>query len=55
MGADLVLDMKIAEDLSILEQQDEFINKFRERKEGGKHPGTFSNIPTFFEDISDKV
>jgi len=39
MGADMVLDMKLAEDLSILEQQEEFITKFGERKEGGKHPG----------------
>ena len=39
MGADLVLDMKVAEDLSILEQQDEFISRVRGRKEGAKHPG----------------
>ena len=35
----MVLDMKLAEDLSIAEQQNEFLERFRERKEGGKHPG----------------
>eukprot|EP00088_Acartia_fossae_P004118 TRINITY_DN11754_c0_g1_i3.p1 TRINITY_DN11754_c0_g1~~TRINITY_DN11754_c0_g1_i3.p1 ORF type:complete len:477 (+),score=101.59 TRINITY_DN11754_c0_g1_i3:63-1493(+) len=39
LGADMVLDMKLAEDLSIAEQQNEFLERFRERKEGGKHPG----------------
>jgi len=39
LGVDLVLDMRLAEDLSILEQQEEFIARFRERVEGGKHPG----------------
>ena len=39
LGADLVLDMKVAEDLSILEQQDEFISLLRGRKVDGKHPG----------------
>jgi len=39
LGADMVLDMKIAEDISIIEQQNEFLTRLRERKEGGKHPG----------------
>ena len=37
----MVLDLKIAEDLSILEQQQEFLNRYRERKEGQKHPGNW--------------
>jgi len=37
----LVLDLKIAEDLSILEQQQEFLNRYRDRKEGQKHPGNW--------------
>lgn len=39
LGADMVLDMKLAEDISIIEQQNEFISRYKERKEGGKHPG----------------
>jgi iron only hydrogenase large subunit-like protein len=39
LGADMVLEMKVAEDISIIEQQNEFISRFKERKEGGKHPG----------------
>ena len=39
LGADMVLDMKIAEDISIIEQQNEFLTRLRERKENGKHPG----------------
>jgi len=39
LGADLVFDMKVAEDISIIEQQNEFINKYRERQTSSKHPG----------------
>ncbi len=35
----MVLEMKLAEDISIIEQQNEFISRYKERKEGGKHPG----------------
>ena len=37
----MVLDMKLAEDISIVEQQNEFISRYKERKERGKHPGEF--------------
>jgi len=39
LGADLVLDTKLAEDWSILEQQQEFLRKYQSRVEGAK-PGT---------------
>ena len=39
----MVCDMKVAEDISIIEQQNEFINKYRERQTSSKHPG---NIET---------
>jgi len=36
LGADFVLDMKLAEDWSILEQQNEFLERYRARKVGAK-------------------
>jgi len=39
LGADLVLDLKVAEDISVLQQQQEFINKLNQRQQSGKHPG----------------
>jgi len=39
LGADLVLDTKLAEDWSILEQQQEFLRRYQSRVEGAK-PGT---------------
>jgi len=40
LGADFVFDMKTAEDISILEQQKEFIDKFNNRTQtSSKHPG----------------
>jgi len=39
LGADLVLDLKVAEDISVLQQQQEFITKLNQRQPSGKHPG----------------
>ena len=40
LGADLVLDLKLAEDWSILELEREFLQRYRDRGSSGSKPGT---------------
>ena len=40
LGADLVLDLKLAEDWSILELQREMVERWRARKQEGPNPKT---------------
>lgn len=37
MGADMVLDMTIAEDLSLIESAKEFVERYKAAKEGSKN------------------
>jgi iron only hydrogenase large subunit-like protein len=37
LGADLVLDMMIADDFALLESQQEFVERYRAAEEGGNN------------------
>lgn len=54
-GADIVLDMTLSEDLSLLEAENEFIERFRSQKDGTKPtlPMLTSSCPgeEYYEDI----
>ena len=43
LGADLVLDLKVAEDWSILELQREVLERWRNREQAGPNPRTKSH------------